>query len=192
MSRSIMLRHNIPMVSWATRRRPALGRVRSAAPLGLLVAAWLTSGVTAQCDAQWLPGGGVGGLSTIASAVVEWDPDGGGPALSVIVAGGGFEVAGAVIANFVASYDAASGAWAPLSSVMNGTVHALTTLPNGDLVAGGSFTTAGGVTSNRIARWNGAAWSPLGTGFDGEVHALATLANGDVVAAGRFATAGGV
>jgi hypothetical protein len=74
---------------------------------------------------------------------------------------------------------------------MNNTVHALATLPNGDLVAGGDFTTAGGVAANRIARWNGTTWSTFAAGMDNKVAALATLPSGDLVAAGTFTSAGG-
>jgi hypothetical protein len=74
---------------------------------------------------------------------------------------------------------------------MDGTVFALTTLPNGDVVAGGLFTWAG-VAALNIARWNGTSWSPLGTGINGSVGALVTLPNGDVVAGGSFSMAGGV
>jgi hypothetical protein len=49
-------------------------------------------------------------------------------------------------------------------------VHALKTLPNGDLVAG-------------LARWDGNSWSALGSA-NGGVRALARLPNGDLVAGG--------
>jgi hypothetical protein len=82
---------------------------------------------------------------------------------------------------------------------MNGSVYALTTLPNGDLVAGGYFTIAGGVSASHIARWNGTSWSALGSGMlsgpfgpSPSVHALAVLPNGDLVAGGEFTMAGGV
>jgi hypothetical protein len=74
---------------------------------------------------------------------------------------------------------------------LNGAVHAVAVLGNGDVVVGGEFTTAGGVLCNRIARWNGSAWSALGTGLNGAVHAVAVLGNGDVVVGGEFTAAGG-
>jgi hypothetical protein len=67
---------------------------------------------------------------------------------------------------------------------VNGTVHSLAVMPNGDIVAGGEFTTAGGLTASRIARWNGSSWSPLGAGMNGPVHALTVMPNGDLVAGG--------
>jgi len=106
-------------------------------------------------------------------------------------------------ASYVARWNGTS--WSALGTGLSGfmgepfnpfrTVHALVTLPNGDLVASGCFTAAGGVTCNGIARWNGASWSALGSGFGGYqvgVPALAILPNGDLVAGGRFDTAGGV
>ena len=81
---------------------------------------------------------------------------------------------------------------AALGSGMNNWVHALTRLPNGDLVAGGQFGTAGGVSANYIARWNGTSWSALSSGMNSYVSALTTLPNGDLVAGGNFTPAGGV
>jgi hypothetical protein len=163
---------------------------------GLLYAALFAPSLAAQCSTQWLPGQGVPGVVVQGSpevrAVTRWDPDGAGPAPSVVVLGGNFTTAGTVVANHIATYDPTSGVWSALGQGMNGTVNALTTLPNGDVVAGGSFTTAGGVAANNIARWDGTAWSPLGTGVNGGVYALTTLPNGDVVAGGLFLTAGGV
>jgi trimeric autotransporter adhesin len=83
---------------------------------------------------------------------------------------------------------------------INGTVYALVTLPNGDLVAGGSFTEAGGLTTQNIARWNGQNWTPLGAGITGipsgmsetRVSTLAAMPNGDLIAGGIFTTAGSI
>ncbi|MBL8725132.1 MAG: hypothetical protein JNK49_13860 [Planctomycetes bacterium] len=110
----------------------------------------------------------------------------------VVVVGGQFVVAGTVVANNIATYDPASGAWSTLGAGTNGGVVAVTTLPNGDLVAAGAFTMAGGVPANHVARWNGATWSPLGLGTNDLVASVTTLPNGDVVAGGRFTTAGGM
>jgi hypothetical protein len=115
------------------------------------------------------------------------------------VAAGFFDTAGGVPANNIARWDGI--AWSPLGAGIGGQyveVHALTALPNGDLVAGGFFSTAGNVAAANVARWNGTAWSPLGAGIAGgwqqypQVHALAALPNGDVLAGGSFDAAGGV
>ena len=74
---------------------------------------------------------------------------------------------------------------------VNGTVRALSVLPNGDLVVGGSFTAAGEGSANRVARWNGSGWSALPEGVHGPVAALVALPNGEVVAGGSFSSAGG-
>jgi len=158
----------------------------------------------AQCPAGWQPFDpsispypGVTGdvFNTAVYASTYWDPDGPGPLTLRLIIGGFFAVAGNVQANSIAAYDPGTGQWSPLGTgVANGyftTVHALTTLPNGDLIAAGDFTTAGGVPANNIARWNGSAWSRLGTGIDSFVYALATLPNGDLIAGGSFSTAGG-
>ncbi|HEX6810549.1 MAG TPA: hypothetical protein VF384_02895, partial [Planctomycetota bacterium] len=111
----------------------------------------------------------------------------------ILVVGGEFTIAGTVAANAIAAYDPLTGVWSALGSGMtNGSVGALATLPNGDLVAGGLFTTAGGVSANNIARWNGTSWSALGSGMNNAVYACTALPNGDLVAAGSFTTAGGV
>ena len=88
--------------------------------------------------------------------------------------------------------------WQPGGNVpgVDGTVRAILSMPNGDIIVGGAFSAAGGVTANRIARWNGTEWSALGSGVAGGqptfVRALALMPNGDVIASGRFASAGGV
>jgi hypothetical protein len=122
--------------------------------------------------------------------MTRWDPDGPGPAVEGLVLGGQFGVAGDCDADNIVFHAPTTGTWTPLGAGIAGTVSALATLPNGDLVAGGNFTVAGGVQANRIARWNGASWSPLGAGLDQEVLALATLPNGHLVAGGSFAVAG--
>ena len=148
--------------------------------------------LAAQCNNVWLPGEGLPGTSNTILATTTWDPDGVGPAPALLIAGGGFVAAGTTLANYIAACDPATGIWSPLGTGMNGWVHSLTTLPNGDLVAGGAFTTAGGASANRIARWDGAAWSALGAGVNNQVNALTMLPNGDLIAGGSFTTAGGV
>ncbi|MFN8730160.1 MAG: hypothetical protein ACK5Z4_09920, partial [Planctomyces sp.] len=133
------------------------------------------SGVRAQCTPQWQPfdptTATFPGVNGIVNATTMWDPDGPGPQTPKLVVGGVFTFAVNVLANNIALYDPATGAWSALGSGMsNGAssafVYALTPLPGGDLIAGGRFTTAGGVTVNSIARWNGSAWSALGTGMN--------------------------
>jgi hypothetical protein len=96
--------------------------------------------------------------------------------------------------------------WAPLAFGLDGGsgwVHAVATLPSGEVVAGGNFSqtedpNGGSVAVLNIARWNGLRWSPLGSGvthLDGSpasVYALLALPDGSTVAGGDFDTAGGV
>jgi trimeric autotransporter adhesin len=164
-----------------------------------LVACSLLSGVSvamAQCQPQWLPGDGVpgvmepGGRGSV-RAIVNWDPDGAGPATPLLVVAGSFSLAGRVVSNNIAAYDPLLGAWSALGSGTNGVVHALAVLPNGELVAGGEFTVAGGATADRIARWNGSTWSTFGSGMNDLVQSLAVQPNGDLVVGGVFTTADG-
>lgn len=144
------------------------------------------------CGPQWFPtfGGVSGGASPVVNALTVWDPDASGPQPPMVVVGGTFTTAGGITVNNIARWSGSS--WYPLGSGVGGTVSALATLPNGDLIAGGAFLTAGGAPANRIARWDGAAWHPLGSGTDSTVQVLAALPNGDLIAGGTFVTAGGV
>ncbi len=109
-----------------------------------------------------------------------------------IYTGGSFDIAGGVVANNIAMWNALTNRWVALGSGMNYTVWALATDRSGNLYAGGDFTLAGSVAANHIARWDGSIWSELGSGVDGEVRALAVDNNGNVYAGGSFSTAGGV
>jgi trimeric autotransporter adhesin len=150
--------------------------------LGITAAIGLLSDSIAQCTQQWLPGGGLPGVTGIVRDTLAWDPDGAGPQAEVLVVAGEFQVAGNALASNIASYDPTTGTWLPLGAGTNASVQALGRLPNGDLVAGGAFTTAGGVIANRMARWNGTTWSALGAGPSSAIFSLATLANGDLLA----------
>lgn len=76
--------------------------------------------------------------------------------------------------------------WTPITTELDGAVHCLVQLPNGDLIAGGDFLFADTTELRHIARWDGAAWQPYATGLDGAVRAIVVLPNGDLVAAGDF------
>jgi hypothetical protein len=140
------------------------------------------------------------GVNGTVNATLMWDPD--GPAGSItprLVVGGNFTLAGNTTVNNIALYDPATGQWSALGLGIRGginpdgttpTVHALTTLPNGDLVVGGKFTIAGNGLASNIARWNGSTWSALGTGITGTatVYALTSLPNGELFVGGSFNT----
>ena len=159
--------------------------------LVMLAALWLAPAARSQCPNGWLEGETYPGTDLSVYAMTIWDPDGLGPLPSLLVMGGSFSRAGGVSAQRVAAYNPTSGTWTAVGDGLNGSVFALTSLPNGHLVAGGDFTLAGGVPANRIALWNGSAWTALGGGMSARVSALTSLPNGDIVAGGDFITAGG-
>lgn len=158
--------------------------------LAIALTASLTPWLPAQCADSWLPGEGYAGVNSSVRALTSWDPDGPGPASPLVVVAGDFALAGTTRASRIATWDPATGLWAPLGSGFDWGVYAVAALPNGDLIAGGQFTTAGGIPASRIARWDGSTWSPLGSGILGGVNAIAVLANGDLIVGGQFSQAG--
>jgi len=103
-----------------------------------------------------------------------------------LIIGGGFTIAGGIVANRIAGYDGQD--WYAIGFGLNGQVDALATY-DGDLIAAGEFTVAGSGYANRIAAWNGADWSPLGDGFNEDAWSLAVY-DGLLYAAGEFTSAG--
>ena len=135
--------------------------------------------------AVWSPlGAGVGGLASAFVRALTVLPSG------VLVAGGNFTGAGAVVANHVASWNGV--AWSPLGAGTNNRVYALAPLPSGEVGVVGDFTLAGGVPASRFAQWNGASWSSVGTGSSGAVLSMTALQGADVVVGGSFSAVGGV
>ena len=103
-----------------------------------------------------------------------------------LVVGGRFQVAGGVVANYIASWDGSS--WSVLGSGMNNEILSLIVY-DGKLIAAGYFTTAGGVAANYIASWDGSVWSAFGSGTDFNVSAL-TVYDGTLIACGDFTVVG--
>jgi hypothetical protein len=136
-------------------------------------------------DANWSSMGGMAGTDgSVYAAVVD---DSGN-----LYIGGGFNIAGNVIAIHIAKWDGSS--WSALGSGMSGGGVAYwgpwaLALSGSDLYAAGNFTTAGGIAA-KIAKWDGSSWSALGSGMNSWVTALAVSGN-DLYAGGRFTTAGG-
>lgn len=129
-------------------------------PNGDLVAGGLFStagGVPANCIARWngsawsaLGSGMTGKVSSLLYVdALTMVPNGD------LVAGGAFTTAGTVTANCIARWDGTT--WSAFGTGMSGStepyVHALTMLPDGDLIAVGGFTTAGSHPSVHFARW---------------------------------------
>jgi hypothetical protein len=198
----------------ACRVRP--GNVRAATlKASLLLAAPVALACTplvarAQCGAWDNHFSVPGSFDSDVDALTTWDPDGNGPQIAQLVAGGIFESAGSLTLNCIARWD--GSAWQPFGTGMDEFfVSALTTWdPDGEgpqtaqLVAGGSLRTVGGVTVNGIARWDGAAWQPFANGFQvtnliPTVYSLTTWdpdgagpQPAQLVAGGNFLVASGV
>ena len=161
-----------------------LNHHRAAALLGAAIV--FAGPAHAQCNPEWLPTPSIPGLTgdgTVTCATT-WDPDGAGPAESMLVVGGQFDAAGNVLTGGLAAWDGQE--W----SSLNGPAAQVLAVYNGDLIAGGFFFTAGGVPAQRIARYDGTAWHPLGAGLNQTVRALAVY-NGELIAGGFFTDAGG-
>jgi len=147
----------------------------------------LTQNAHGQCALTWQQFN----VSAVVDVGHNWDPDGTGPATPLFAFGGGLVSIPGFSSSWMgaATYDPASGAWAPLSGLLY-EVDALTTDANDQLVAGGGA----GLLSAKVGsvdRWNGSTWANLGT-TDGYVWSLVTLTNGDVVAGGDFTQVNGV
>lgn len=159
----------------------------------LIAATGVPAALHAQCGLQWQPGQ-LPGADAKVNESVAWDPDGPGPATPVVVFGGAFRAIGSLPASGVASYDPQTQQWSALGVGVDGEVHDLVVMPNGELVVGGTFSSAGGVPAACIAAWNGTAWRALGPGLSGGspgVRALAVAPNGSLVVGGTFTQAGG-
>lgn len=143
----------------------------------------LSPGIARWDDTQWRPLG-VGLTDNPPAAVyalVTWDPDGPGPGLEVLVAGGSFSSAGGNPAHGVAIWDGMQ--WSsigPGPAGTNNSVYAFTTWDAdgagpaiAELVVGGAFSLFGdGANRPGLGRWDGAAWRPLGGGVNDSVHGL--------------------
>lgn len=154
-------------------------------PLAMIA---LAGAAAAQCEPQWQAGDPIVTPLGEVTATLVWDPDGAGPATSVLVAGGNFTV-GTMVSVPIATYDGTQ--WAPLGTPPAGTVTALA-LWNGQLVAA-----IGGIPgAYAVVAWNGTAWQSLGSisslaGSGLPVRAMAVF-QGSLVVAGLFHSIGGV
>lgn len=170
-----------------------LAAVRRSAALAVLACPYaLTPSVAGQssCDGEWLPGPAIVDLNDAVRSIVRWDPDGPGPADTVLAVGGDFTTAGGMPANRIAVWDGEE--WSTLGSGFDGIVRALVALPSGELVAGGQFTTADGQPAPALARWTGEAWTAMQAGLAARyIWTLAARPNGEVFAAGAFVDAQG-
>lgn len=118
---------------------------------------------------QWQNVGGTGSAGQAVRAIYAHQEQ--------VYVGGSFSQIGGKNASNIAKYHPTQG-WSILSNGLNGSVNALTVMPNGDLIAGGNFT-------GRVARFNGSTWTTLGA-LDGNILALATDSQGNLWAGGEF------
>lgn len=71
--------------------------------------------------------------------------------------------------------------WTAIQTGIEGRVHALLSLGNGELVLGGSFMRVGGTPAMNIARWDGSSWHAMGQGLT-SVNCLAQGPDGAIYA----------
>ncbi len=155
----------------------------------------------------WLPLGL--GLGSSSDCVGTWDPDGPGPLLPEVIAGGSFNWAGGNTINRLARWN--GSVWQGFATeIPSGTVYALAQWDpdgSGPLLPGplavGSIVTAGTRTVANVASWQGSDWRQLGNGLGtgattGAVFALNTWdsdgagpGNAQVIAGGTFTVASG-
>lgn len=102
-----------------------------------------------------------------------------------VYAGGDFDRAGAVEANYIARWNGTD--WEGLGGT-DGVVSAMTTYM-GQLGASGAFRSAGGLATGGVAFWSGQQWLRMGNGLGGVVYTLAMHA-GSLYAGGTFSHTG--
>jgi len=83
---------------------------------------------------------------------------------SNLFAGGDFNTAGGVSANYIAKWNGSS--WSVLGSGLDAPVYAVAVSGN-NVYAGGDFSMAGGLSANAVAQWDGSSWSSLDSGISG-------------------------
>ncbi len=149
------------------------------------------------------------GLDGPVSALATFDPDGNGPQLEQLIAGGFFERAGGVLVQRLARWDGIQ--WFPVGGGVGGSdsapaVHALRSYDadgNGPqlprLIVGGSFSNAGGIPANGVVQWDGLGFIPMANGVAAPgsfpaVRALGVFDDGSgpkLYATGLLRSAGG-
>lgn len=112
-----------------------------------------------------------------------------------VLVGGSFTSAGGVRMGPIARWNGpglAGRHWSPENvPISSATIHAMTVLPNGDLVIGGRFR-LNGTSCLDIAKRSGGVWTPLGIGLNSDVRCICADADGALVVGGSFTTGDGV
>lgn len=150
------------------------------------------------CESVWIrPHSTSTSAQPYVNKVANWDPDGSGPLLPIVVLGGNFQSFGTGTSENIVGWDGTNwvsfgtGLGTAIQTTSASQVEALAVMPNGQLVAGGRFSTSSAAGTG-VAVWNGSSWDSLQANMQGTVYSLIVLPNGDLVAGGRFASIGGV
>jgi hypothetical protein len=158
--------------------------------LCLVMATARQAGAQDYCGRSWVanPNGfsNANGTARV-HAMVNWDPDGGGPQPTCLVAAGEFTLASDVIAFNIAYWDGTL--WRPLGNGLSGVVRTLAVV-GGQLYAGGDIFASGGTPLNNFVRWNGSGWQNVAGGCDGTVHSL-WASGSELLVGGEFTSVAG-
>ena len=128
-------------------------------------------GVTVNHIARWRPSSGL--WNTMGSRM-------GAPLNAIAVDAAGIIYAGGTSnTSLPAPYlNAYTSHWYPVGDGVNGSVDALSVLPDRRLLVGGAFTTAGGLAfRDRSAVWNGSAWEVFPVDLPGSARVYASAYN---------------
>ncbi|MEZ6036410.1 MAG: hypothetical protein R3F29_02940 [Planctomycetota bacterium] len=151
----------------------------------LLLKSFLPAAVTicsaaslcAQCSLGSSMVGPIAGVDGVVRAIVNWDPDGAGPASPLAVVAGDFQQAAGQPAARVATVDPVTGRWSALGAGLSSSCRALAVGPGNMLVA---------ATQTGVFEWDGAVWSALGAASPAGAYAIAVRPNGQVIVGGTF------
>ena len=143
--------------------------------------AWvLTPFSIAQCELQWQPGDPCSMPRGNVYATALWDPDGAGPATTVLVAGGNLTIGTRSIA--VATWNGSQ--WVDIGSPLLATVTAIAVY-NSELIVAGN---------GKFHRRTGLTWQQIGTyavTFNNAAVERMVVFGTDLIAAGRFDSVSG-
>ncbi|HLP85348.1 MAG TPA: hypothetical protein VK157_13445 [Phycisphaerales bacterium] len=157
----------------ATRASIQIGHRALMLVLACCSAGMLAPHAAAQtCEPTWLPGEPGANVQGTVAALINFDPDGAGPAGNLLIAGGSNLVIPGYDSQKLIAFDGQY--WRPLEvGPATGSVNALAIF-NNQLVVAGNFTTIAGVAATDVATWNGTTWTPLSSGLgDGFANAVA-------------------
>ncbi len=150
----------------------------------LTLCAEATSCASSLPNERWRSIGGTCGVNSEVFALAATSVSAGISLQDRIYVAGSFSKAGDLPAAKIAYWQ--NHAFYPIATSINGSVYAITVLPNNQVVIGGDFTSVDGKNTRYIARWDGSQWGPVGTGTNGPVYALASDTSGTIYLGGQF------